>query len=121
MCTDARRGGALYVLALLLLLAKSADAQQSPAPGNPAATSPADTTVRLSLRDAVTAASTTTPAVTVAVLQEEEARGRVTQARSIFFPSLTGAASFVRRTENLKSFGFSFPLPPGSRPLPDLI
>jgi len=107
-------------LALALALATPAGAQQPATPANPAPTpspagtvlpAPARSPVRLSLRDAVTAASTTTPAVTVAVLQEEEARGRVTQARSIFFPTLTGAASFVRRTENLKSLGFSFNIP----------
>ncbi len=67
----------------------------------------------------MTSAATTTPAVTVAGLQEEEARGRLTQAQSVFFPSLDGAGSFVRRTENLKSLGFSFPIP--GLHLPDLI
>ncbi len=134
MCTEnARTRSAarlVLVLVFVLVLGRSADAQEPSTPARPAVpSSPADSVlprppaapVPLSLRDAVTAASTTTPAVTVAVLQEEEARGRLTQAQSVFFPSLTGAASFVRRTENLKSFGFSFPLPPGTPPLPDLI
>ncbi len=127
MCTEAARtlSAARLVLVLLFVLVRSADAQQPAMAGRPrATTSPADSAlprppaapVALSLREAVTAASTTTPAVTVATLQEEEARGRVTQAQSVFFPALTGAASFVRRTENLKALGFSFNLPGGSFP-----
>lgn len=65
--------------------------------------------VGLSLSDVVTAASSKTPAVTIAGLRAEEARGRLTQARSVFFPDLTTAGSFVRRTMNPKTFGFSFP------------
>ena len=67
--------------------------------------------MRLSLSAAVTSAATTTPAVTVAALQEEEARGRLTQARAIFLPSLNGAGSFVRRSFNLKSLGFTLTSP----------
>jgi outer membrane protein TolC len=70
--------------------------------------------VRISLHGAVTSAASATPAVTVAVLEVAEARERLTQARSVFFPSIDAATSFGRRTENLRSFGFNFPLPPGT-------
>ncbi|HEX9107858.1 MAG TPA: TolC family protein [Longimicrobiales bacterium] len=112
----------VLVLVLVHVLGLPAAAQD--VPRTPADTtrlpSPATAPVPMSLHDAVTAASTATPAVSVAVLQEEEARARLRQARSVFFPQVNAAGSFVRRTENLKSFGFSFPLPPGQS-LPDLV
>ena len=110
MCTSAAspaRGGVWFRVVVVLALAGTAS--RLPAQDT------AQATVRLSLGDAVTAASTKTPAVMIAALRAEEASGRLTQARSVFFPDLTGAASFVRRSMNPKTFGFSFPgasLPP---------
>ncbi len=103
MCTRAAslaKGGVWFALLAILALAGAARL---------AAQDTAQATVRLSLGDAVTAASSKTPAVTIAGLRAEEARGRLTQARSVFFPDLNGSASFVRRSMNPKTFGFSFP------------
>lgn len=109
-------------LALALMLGafagKPAVAQEVPADTGIA---PPRTPVRLSLQDVTRAAATTTPTAAIAALRAEEARGRLTQARSVFFPSFSGAASFVRRTQNLKSFGFNLPTTPGAPPIPTRI
>ena len=74
----------------------------------------------LSFSAAVAAASRQTPATQIAEYKTREARSRETQARGLLLPSLTGAASQVNRTANLKTSGFTFPASPGFS-IPDLI
>ena len=74
----------------------------------------------LSFSAAVAAAARQTPATRIAELRTREARERETQARGLLLPSLTGTASQVNRTMNLKTSGFTFPKTPGLS-IPDLI
>jgi len=111
MCTRAASpvSGGVWFRVVLLACAVAGSA------GGLAAQDTASAAVRLSLGDAVTAAASRTPAVAIAGLRAEEARGRLTQARSVFYPDLNAAGSVVRRSMNPKTFGFSFPgfsLPP---------
>lgn len=80
------------------------------APPAPAA---ADEARPLTFHDAVTAAASGNPAVTIAQLRQHEADARVTQARSVFLPSVTGTASMADRTFNVVAQGISFKLPNG--------
>src|SRR5512146_2056552 len=90
--------GPVLVLVLALVLGSlwrtPSAAQQVPAD---TAVAPPQTPVRLSLQDVTRAAATTAPTAAIAALQAEEARGRLGQARSVFFPAFSGATSFVRR------------------------
>lgn len=67
----------------------------------------------LTFHDAITAAASGNPAVTLAQLREHEAGARVTQARSVFLPSVMGTASMADRTFNVVAQGISFKLPNG--------
>jgi outer membrane protein len=64
---------------------------------------------RLSLADAVSIASSSSPQVTLALLREREARLRSDQARAAFLPGITGSAYRNDRTFNLLTNGISFP------------
>lgn len=77
--------------------------------------------VALSLRQAVAVAMDSAPAVSLAGLRTEEARGRWTDARSVYFPSLNGTASYLRQSMNRAAFGIEFPTLPGGQGLPDRI
>lgn len=89
-------------LALAALSAGAAAAQQTgPQP------------VTLTLGRAVAVAADTNPAVQIATLQATAAQQRVREARSALLPSLDATTSEDRRTQNLQTFGFSLPLPPG--------
>jgi outer membrane protein TolC len=69
--------------------------------------------VRLTLERAVAVAADTAPAVQLAALRAVQAEQRVREVRGALLPSLSAAASEARRTANLETFGFAFPLPPG--------
>jgi outer membrane protein TolC len=74
----------------------------------------ADEARTLTFHDAITAAASGNPAVTLAQLRQHEADARVTQARSVFLPSVTGTASMADRTFNVVAQGISFKLPNGA-------
>ena len=74
----------------------------------------------LSFAAAVTAAARQTPAIRIAELKTREAEAREAQARGMLLPSLTGSASQLNRTANLKATGFQLPGGPGLT-IPDLI
>jgi outer membrane protein TolC len=74
----------------------------------------------MSFAAAVAAAARQTPATRIAELKTREAQARQSQARGMLLPSLTGTASQVNRTANLKTSGFDLPSGPGFS-LPDLI
>jgi outer membrane protein len=107
---DARRHGIagdvlpipVLCCVFLLLPLPAAHAQQGPAP--------------LSLKEAVAAASGTSPSVSLASLRVKEAEGRLSQTRSVYLPSLGASAGFVRQTLNEESFGISLPAPVGVAP-----
>jgi len=71
------------------------------------------TPVPLSLARAVAVAADTAPAVRLAELRASEAEQRVRETRGALLPTLNAAVSEDRRTQNLETFGFSLPLPPG--------
>ena len=65
--------------------------------------------LRLTFGDAVRRATGQAPAVALADLATDEARARLRQTRSGFFPTLSVGAAWVNRDFNSHSFGFSFP------------
>jgi len=69
--------------------------------------------VPLSLARAVAVAADTAPAVRLAELRASEAEQRVRETRGALLPTLNAAVAEDRRTQNLETFGFSLPLPPG--------
>jgi outer membrane protein TolC len=69
--------------------------------------------VPLSLARAVAVAADTAPAVRLAELRVSEAEQRVRETRGALLPTLNAAVAEDRRTQNLETFGFSLPLPPG--------
>ncbi|HET7232087.1 MAG TPA: TolC family protein [Longimicrobium sp.] len=71
------------------------------------------TPVPLSLARAVAVAADTAPAVRLAELRVSEAEQRVRETRGALLPNLNAAVAEDRRTQNLETFGFSLPLPPG--------
>jgi outer membrane protein len=77
--------------------------------------------VTLTLSRAVAIASDTAPGVRLAELRREESEARYRQARSELLPTLTGAATEVNRTFNLKAMGLSFPTAPGFPAFPDKV
>ena len=80
----------------------------------PAAAQTATTPVRISFADAVGRASGTAPAVTLAGLRADEARGRLRQTRAPLLPDLSATGSWVNRTFNRDALGIEFPSFPGS-------
>ena len=88
--------------ALLCLPPPVVRAQDDPAP--------------LSLKQAVATASGAAPSVSVATLRVAEANGRLSEARSVYLPSLGGSAGFLRQTMNEAAFGISLPTAPGVEP-----
>ena len=74
--------------------------------------------VELSLAQAVSVASDTAPAVSLARLRTREAEARLTQSRAVFFPRVGGAGAFVRERRNSAAFGIDFPTAPGQPGLP---
>ncbi|MGH7537720.1 MAG: TolC family protein [Gemmatimonadales bacterium] len=70
--------------------------------------------LRLSFADAVRRAAGGAPAVTLAGLRTDEARGRLRQSRSPLLPDLAASGSWVNRTFNRDALGIQFPTFPGS-------
>ena len=68
----------------------------------------------LSFHDAVAAAASGAPAVTLAQLRQGEADARIRQARAAFLPTLTGSAQMLDHTFNIVAQGISFKLPGGA-------
>jgi len=105
-----RVGAGLTVLvALLAFLVRTASAQTDTMPR----------TQRLSLGDAARLAAQQTAAVQSAQTRVDEARARVTQARSSLLPQLEAIPNWTSHTINSASFGFNFPTAPGEAPLLD--
>ncbi|HET7462819.1 MAG TPA: TolC family protein [Longimicrobium sp.] len=71
------------------------------------------TPVPLTLARAVAVAADTAPAVQLAALRVSEAEQRVRETRGALLPNLNAAVAEDRRTQNLETFGFELPLPPG--------
>ncbi|HEX8903885.1 MAG TPA: TolC family protein, partial [Longimicrobiaceae bacterium] len=69
--------------------------------------------VSLTLSRAVAVAADTAPAVRLAALRAGEAEQRIRETRGALLPNLSAAVAEDRRTQNLETFGFSLPLPPG--------
>jgi outer membrane protein TolC len=92
-------------LPIVLILALSATSlgAQTPSP------------VRLSFADAIRQATGTAqdvqapPSVVIAGFRTDEARGRVTEARSGVLPSISATGFWANRTLNPKALGFTFP------------
>src|SRR5258706_13122391 len=103
-------GRTLMTAAVLTIVTVMAPPRDASADGQP-----------IGFAGAVAAAAAHTPATRIAALKTDEARARVGQARGLLLPSLSGGASQFNRTANLKSFGFSLPLPPGTPGPKDLI
>jgi len=105
-----RVGAGLCVLvALLAFLVRTASAQTDTMPR----------TQRLSLGEAARLAAQQTAAVQSAQTRVDEARARVTQARSALLPQLEAVPNWTSHTINSASFGFNFPTAPGEPPLLD--
>lgn len=98
------RAAPAITVTLLLLAARAANAQGRV----------------LHFGEAVTAATQGTPVVSLATLRLDEARARAGEARGALLPGLSGSAAQSNRTFNLKSFGITFPAPPGTTGLGDL-
>lgn len=84
---------------VLALCAGAVSAQTAPVP--------------LTLARAVAVAADTAPAVQLAALRVSEAEQRVRETRGALLPNLNAAVAEDRRTQNLETFGFNLPLPPG--------
>ncbi|HEX6749122.1 MAG TPA: TolC family protein [Longimicrobium sp.] len=69
--------------------------------------------VTLTLSRAVAVAADTAPAVQIAGLRAEQAQERIRETRGALLPNLSAAVAEDRRTQNLETFGFQLPLPPG--------
>ena len=95
----------LPFVTLALLAAARPAVAQAPAPA------------RLSFADAVRVATSAAPAVELASLRTTEADARVRGARAALLPSLSGGATWLNRTFNVKALGIPFPPIPGQRPL----
>ena len=90
------------IVALLAFFARAAEAQGLPA----------DTTIRLSLGEAVRLAARQNVAVESARARAEAARARVTQRRADLLPDVTGAAAERRTTLNsAAAFPIELPVP----------
>ena len=99
----------LFPIVVLAALAAPAAAAET-APG----------AVALTLADAVSIATGTTPAVQLAALRTSEARSRRTQARAALLPSLSSSAFVMDRTYSFKASGITFVRIPGIT-IPDRI
>ncbi|MEO8619663.1 MAG: TolC family protein [bacterium] len=113
-CYPLRRSVSLGLLltilvALMAFVARSASAQQVPA----------DSTVRLTLGEAVRLATRQNAAVEGALVRVDAAKARVTQKRSDLLPSVSAALAERGSTINSATFPIDFPTAPGQTPLFD--
>ena len=99
----------VLVVALMAFFARAASAQQ---PG-------ADSTVRLTLGDAVRLAARQNAAVGGALARVDAARARVTQRRADLLPNVSAAIAERGATTNSATFPIDFPTAPGQQPLFD--
>jgi outer membrane protein len=76
-------------------------------------------TVRLTLGEAARAAAQHSAAADMARVRVDEAKARVTQARSALLPNFSGSVLQSGHTFNTVTFGITFPSAPGSPPLFD--
>jgi outer membrane protein TolC len=104
-----RAHAVLAPLVAVALLTTTAGAQSQARPG------------RLSLAQAVAIATGETPAVQIAAQRVDQASARLGESRGVLLPSLSGAASQIDHTFNLKALGIPFPPIPGAPPIPDLV
>lgn len=103
-------GAILTVLiALLAFVARSAGAQQ-PAP---------DSSIRLTLGDAVRLAARQSAAVEGALARVDAAKARVTERRADLLPNVSAALAERGSTINSATFPIDFPATPGQPPLFD--
>ncbi len=98
------------IVALAAFFARTASAQQSVA---------SDTTIRLTLGEAVRLAARQNAAVEGARARVGAAEARVTQKRSDLLPSLSAAVAERGSTTNSATFPIDFPTAPGQQPLFD--
>lgn len=103
-------------LALSLIVALAAFVARTASAQRPAT---ADSTVRLTLGEAVRIAARQNASVDGARTRVEAAEARVTQKRSDLLPSLSGAVVERGSTINSATFPIDFPVAPGSKPLFD--
>lgn len=97
------------IVALMAFVARSASAQQPVA----------DSTVRLTLGDAVRLAARQNAAVEGARARVDAAKARVTQRRADLLPSVSAAIAERGLTMNSATFPIDFPAVPGQPPLFD--
>ncbi|MDQ2666619.1 MAG: TolC family protein [Gemmatimonadota bacterium] len=97
------------VVALLAFVARSAGAQQ------PAT----DSTIRLTLGEAVRMAARRNAAVEGALARVDAANARVTERRADLLPNISGAVAERGSTTNSATFPIDFPSVPGQPPLFD--
>jgi len=97
----------LPVLAALLVLAAPSWGQGTAAP---------ETTVRISLSDAISRALDTGTAVRIASTSTREAEARAQEARSALQPQLSLGGQLANESINLATFGFSVPGQPNVTP-----
>jgi outer membrane protein len=98
------------IVALAAFFARTASAQQ------PAAT---DTTIRLTLGEAVRLAARQNAAVEGARARVDAAQARVTQKRADLLPTLSASVAEAGSTINSATFPIDFPTAPGQPPLFD--
>src|SRR5215467_9640931 len=102
-----RLGAALAVVAALLaFVVRSSSAQQAPPR-------------RLTLGDAARLAGAQTIGVQSAEYRVEEARARVNESKSAFYPQIDLSRNWTSRTLNSATFGFNLPTQPGQPPILD--
>ena len=98
-----------FVVALMAVVARSASAQHPVA----------DSTVRLTLGDAVRLAARQNAAVLGALARVDAAKARVTQRRADLLPTVSAAIAERGSTTNSATFPINFPTAPGQAPLFD--
>lgn len=100
-------GSRLMVVAVLLAGAFASS------PAHAAGATSGGTAAALSLEQAVSIATSSTPAVQVAALRMTGAEARRGQARAALLPTFSGSAFALERTYSLRATGISFPKIPG--------
>jgi len=98
------------IVALAAFFARTASAQQW---------TPTDTTVRLSLGEAVRIAAKQNASVEEARMRIDAAQARVVQKKADLLPTFTGVVREQGTTINSATFPLDFPVAPGAKPLFD--
>jgi outer membrane protein TolC len=100
----------VLIVALAAFFARTASAQQW---------TPTDTTVRLSLGEAVRLAAKQNASVEEARMRVDAAQARVTQKKSDLLPTVSAVVREMGTTINSATFPIDFPVAPGATPLFD--